>query len=139
MKQDKYNYSVFNEFLIDKPCRVWYSISVQGNKTEKKTGYFHKEEFVMIRVTVERDGWHDYKENAWGGAISTLNEVVEQVREYEAMDIIEEYMSEDTLGYIPSATELNDFIWFNLPDIMHLYDEDDDDEEDDEEYEEDEE
>lgn len=93
----------------------------------------------MIRVTVERDGWHDYKENAWGGAISTLNEVVEQGREYEAMDIIEEYMSEDTLGYIPSATELNDFIWFNLPDIMHLYDEDDDDEEDDEEYEEDEE
>lgn len=93
----------------------------------------------MIRVTVERDGWHDYKENAWGGAISTLNEVVEQGREYEAMDIIEEYMSEDTLGYIPSATELNDFLWFNLPDIMHLYDEDDDDEEDDEEYEEDEE
>ena len=92
----------------------------------------------MIRVTVERDGWHDYKENAWGGAISTLNEVVEQGREYEAMDIIEEYMSEDTLGYIPSATELNDFIWFELPDIMHLYDnEDDEDEEyEDEEYEE---
>ena len=91
----------------------------------------------MIRVTVERDGWHDYKENAWGGAISTLNEVVEQGREYEAMDIIEEYMSEDTLGYIPSATELNDFIWFELPDIMHLYDnEDDEDEEyEDEEYE----
>lgn len=96
----------------------------------------------MIRVTVERDGWHDYKENAWGGAISTLNEVVEQGREYEAMDIIEEYMSEDTLGYIPSATELNDFLWFNLPDIMHLYDnedDDDEDDEDDEEYEEDEE
>lgn len=87
----------------------------------------------MIRVTVERDGWHDYKENAWGGAISTLNEVVEQGREYEAMDIIEEYMSEDTLGYIPSATELNDFLWFNLPDIMHLYDNED---EDDEDYEE---
>lgn len=93
----------------------------------------------MIKVTVERDGWHDYKENAWGGAISTLNEVVEQGREYEAMDIIEEYMSEDTLGYIPSATELNDFLWFNLPDIMHLYDNEDDDDEDDEEYEEDEE
>lgn len=87
----------------------------------------------MIRVTVERDGWHDYKENAWGGAISTLNEVVEQGREYEAMDIIEEYMSEDTLGHIPSATELNDFLWFNLPDIMHLYDNED---EDDEDYEE---
>ena len=99
-----------------------------------------------MKVTVERDGWHDYKENAWGGAISTLNEVEAQDKENEAIEIIEEYMSEDVLGYIPSETEVNDFIWFNLPDIMHLYDEDDDeddnndeDDEDDEEYEEDEE
>ena len=87
----------------------------------------------MIKVTVERDGWYDYKENAWGGAISTLNEIEKQGREYEAMDIIEYYFSEDRLGYIPSETEVNDFIWFSLSDIMNLYDEDD------EEYEEDEE
>ena len=93
----------------------------------------------MIRITVERDGWYDYKENAWGGAISTLNEVEAQDKENEAIEIIEEYMSEDTLGYIPSETELNDFLWFNLPDIMHLYDNEDDDDEDEEEYEEDEE
>ena len=92
-------------------------------------------EFTMIKVTVERDGWYDYKENAWCGAISTLNEVEAQDRENEAVEIIEEYMSEDTLGYIPSETEVNDFIWFNLSDIMHLYDEDDDEEEDDEEEE----
>ena len=92
----------------------------------------------MIKVTVERDGWYDYKENAWGGAISTLNEVAEQGREDEAVDIIEYYLSEDRLGYIPSETEVNDFIWFNLPDIMHLYDNEDNEEEDDvEEYEED--
>ena len=92
----------------------------------------------MIRVTVERDGWHDYKENAWGGAISTLNEVEAQDKENEAIEIIEEYMSEDTLGYIPSEKELNDFLCFELPDFMHLYDvdddEDDNDDEDDEEY-----
>lgn len=96
-----------------------------------------------MKVTIERDGWYDYKENAWGGAISTLNEVEAQDKENEAIEIIEEYMSEDVLGYIPSETEVNDFIWFNLSDIMHLYDEDDDeddnDDEDDEEYEEDEE
>ena len=96
-----------------------------------------------MKVTVERKGWYDYKKNAWDGAISTLNEVEAQDRENEAVEIIEEYMSEDTLGYIPSDTEVNDFIWFNLPDIMHLYDEDDDEDddndEDDEEYEEDEE
>lgn len=100
-------------------------------------------EFIMIKVTVEKDGWYDYKENAWGGAITTLDDVEKQGREDEAVGIIEEYMSEDALGYIPSVTELNDFIWFNLSDIMHLYDEDDDenddDDEDDEEYEEDEE
>ena len=89
----------------------------------------------MIKVAIERDGWYDYKENAWGGAISTLNKVAEQGREDEAVDIIEEYMSEDVLGYIPSETEVNDFIWFNLSDIMHLYDEDDDEEEEEEEEE----
>ena len=97
-----------------------------------------------MKVTVERNGWYDYKENAWDGAISTLNEVEAQDKENESIEIIEEYMSEDALGYIPSETEVNDFIWFNLPDIMHLYDEDDDeddnnDEEDDDEEEEEEE
>ena len=96
-----------------------------------------------MKVTVERDGWRDYKENAWGGALNTLDDVEKQGREYEAMEIIEEYFSEDRLGYIPSATELNDFIWFELPDIMHLYDNEDDGEdeeyEDAEEYEDDEE
>ena len=132
----------FNEILIDKPCMVWYYIGVPREQNRKENRVFHKEEFIM-KVTVERDGWYDYKENAWGGAISTLNDIEEQDREEEAIEIIEEYMSEDTLGYIPSETEVNDFIWFNLSDIMHLYEEDDDeddnDDEDEEEYEDDEE
>ena len=78
----------------------------------------------MIKVAIERDGWYDYKENAWGGALTTLYVVEKQGREEEAINILEEYMSEDTLGYIPSETEVNDFILFNLSDIMHLYDED---------------
>ena len=93
-----------------------------------------------MKVTVDRDGWRDYKENAWGGALNTLDDIEKQGREEEAMIILEEYLSEDVLEYIPSETEVNNFIWFNLSDIMHLYDEDDDEEEeDDEEYEEDEE
>ena len=90
-----------------------------------------------MKVTVERDDWYDYKESAWCGARTTLDDIEERGREEEAMGIIEEYFSEDVLGYIPSETEVNDFIWFNLSDIMHLYDEDDDendnDDEDDEE------
>ena len=100
---------------------VFYNCS---REQTRKTGYSqHKEEFIM-KVTVERAEWYDYKENAWGGAISTLNEVEAQDKENEAIEIIEEYMSEDVLGYIPSETEVNDFIWFNLPDIMLLYYED---------------
>ena len=98
----------------------------QGNGKEKRVcmpSYDGEEgEFIMIKVTVEKDGWYDYKENAWGGAITTLDDAEKQGREYEAVGIIEDNFSEDTLGYIPSATELNDFIWFELPDIMHLYD-----------------
>ena len=97
----------------------------------------------MIKVTVDMDRWYKYKDYMWGGALTTLDDVVEQGREDEAMVIIDEYFSEDTLGYIPSLTELNDFLWFSLPDIMHLYDNeeysDDDDEDDDKEYEDDEE
>jgi len=96
-----------------------------------------------MKVTVERDRWRDYKENAWGGARNTLDNIEKQGREEEAKIILEEHFSEDVFGRIPSETEVNDFIWFELPDIMLLYDEDDDeydnDDEDDEEYEEDEE
>ena len=77
-----------------------------------------------MKVTVERSVWDDYVKNAWGGAITALNDVVKQGREEEAMAIIEEYFSEEALGYIPSAIDLNDFIWLQLADIMHLYDED---------------
>ena len=95
----------------------------------------------MIKVVIEKNDWYDYRESAWGGALNTLDEIEAQDKENEAVEIIEEYMSEDVLGNIPGEIEVNDFIWFDLPDIMHLYDEDDDEEEeeDDEEYEEDEE
>ena len=90
----------------------------------------------MIKVAIEKNDWYDYRESAWGGALNTLDEIEAQGKENEAVEIIEEYMSEDTLGYIPSETEVNDFIWFNLSDIMHLYDEDEDDDEEEDEEEE---
>jgi hypothetical protein len=100
-------------------------------------------ELIMIKVMKVVDSWDEYKNCTWGGGLETLNEIEAQCREEEAAEIIEAYFSEDVLGYIPSAVELNDFIWFSLPDIMHLYDEEDDendnDDEEDEEYDEDEE
>ena len=81
-------------------------------------------EFTMIKVTVEKNFWRDYKENAWGGARNTLDNIQKQGREEEAKIILEEHFSEDVFGRIPSETEVNDFIWFELPDIMLLYYED---------------
>ena len=79
-------------------------------------------EFIMFRVIVDIDIWDSYKEYAWGGARITLDEVEKQGREEEAMKIIEGYFLEDRIGYIPGIAEVMDFIWFELPDIMHLYD-----------------
>ena len=75
-----------------------------------------------MKVTIEREFWCDYKENAWGGAISTLDDIEKQGREEEAKIILEDYFSEDVFGRIPSESEVNDFIWFDLPNIMYLYD-----------------
>ena len=78
-----------------------------------------------MKVTVEKNFWRDYKENAWGGALNTLDNIEKQGREEEAKNILEDHFSEDVFGRIPSETEVNDFIWFELPDIMLLYYEDD--------------
>ena len=93
------------------------------SRERKRKQSIHKEEFIM-KVTVDRDGWRDYKENAWGGARNTLDNIEKQGREEEAKIILEDHFSEDVFGRIPSETEVNDFIWFELPDIMLLYDED---------------
>ena len=76
-------------------------------------------------------GWNDIKENAWAGAVQVIEEIEKQGREDEAMTLIEDMFYDD----IPDETSVNDFIWFDLADILHLYDEDDDedDEEEDEE------
>lgn len=71
-------------------------------------------------LTVRKEmGFDDLKEESWSGARDTLLEIVEQGREEEAMQIIEEAFSDD----IPTETQVNDFIWFELADIMNLYDE----------------
>lgn len=65
-------------------------------------------------VTVERNGFYDLYNNSWSGAIPVLDEIEKQGRENEAMDIIENTFA----GEIPTDTQVNDFIWFDLADIM---------------------
>ncbi len=57
---------------------------------------------------------------AWSGAVQVCQEIIMQDREEEAMALIEEIFFDS----VPSATELNDFIWFELADMMDLYKED---------------
>ena len=70
---------------------------------------------------------------AWSGAVEVCKEIIMQDREDEAMCLIEEIFAET----MPTETQLNDFIWFTLGDLMHLWDEEDaeEDEEDAEEEE----
>lgn len=74
---------------------------------------------ITVRTETEFDNIQDILEQSWCGAKDTLEEVTKQGREDEAMQIIEEAFFDD----VPTDTQLNDFIWFELADIMNLYNE----------------
>jgi len=80
---------------------------------------------IQIKKTLN---FEELLENSWSGAVDVLKEVQQQHREDEAMQLIMEAFSD-----APDETEVNDFIWFELPDEMNLYDEEEDDEEEDDE------
>ena len=65
------------------------------------------------------DSFYDLYDMCWSGAIPVLDEIREQERDDEAMQIIEEAFLDEN----PTDTQVNDFIWFDLAEIMNLYDE----------------
>lgn len=68
-------------------------------------------------VISEIDNFYVIDEMAWSGAVDVCKEIIRQHREDEAMCLIEEAFLEE----IPTATQLNDFVWFELGDLMHLW------------------
>ena len=76
----------------------------------------------VIAVTTRLYVWEDLKNLVWGGSYLVLEDIEKQDREMEAWAIIKSY-DKGYLGRIPKDTELMDFIQFELPEIMHLYDE----------------
>lgn len=86
-------------------------------------------------VTIEIDTWQELFRNSWAGALDTLREIEAQGREEEALERLEDLFNPDVWEKIPSETDVNNYIWFDLADDMNLYDEDE--EEEDEEDEED--
>lgn len=78
----------------------------------------------FTRMYIKKEmNWYDIKENAWAGAVSVIEDIEAQGREDEAMSLIEEVFYDE----VPSETDVNDFIWFDLADMLHLYEEEDED------------
>ena len=75
-------------------------------------------------VKTEINDFEAIEDMAWFGAVQVCQEIIRQEREAEAMCLIEETFGED----IPTETQLNDFIRFELGDIMHLWDAEDEEE-----------
>ena len=111
----------FNLFIIDIYAPLCYYIIVPREQRKikwccRESG--RKEGFIMTTVETR---WRDLLEITWGEALTTLDNIAEQGREEEAIEIIEEYFSQGRgKCYIPSFKELNIFIWFNLPVIMKM-------------------
>ena len=70
-----------------------------------------------MKVVEEMVSFEEVMNNAWSGAITVCKEICRQHRTEEAMQIIEAYLGD---GYV-TATAVNDFVWFELADIMNLY------------------
>ena len=77
---------------------------------------------LTVHKEMQFDTIRDILEESWGGAVDILEEIIKQGREDEAMQIIEESFQELS-NDVPTDTQVNDFIWFELADIMNLYDE----------------
>lgn len=63
----------------------------------------------------------DLQRHLWMGAVTVWTEVEKQGREAEAMGLIEDLA--DILGRTPTIAEVNEFIWFELDEMMDLYNE----------------
>ena len=72
-----------------------------------------------MKVILEMDSFETIMNNSWSGAKEVCREIYRQHKSGEAMSIIEEIFYDTT----PTITQLNDFIWFELADIMDLWNE----------------
>ena len=70
-----------------------------------------------MNVVEKVNNFEAIMKNSWSGAVDVCKEICEQHREVEAMQYIEDCFED---GYV-TETELNDFIRFNLADMMNLY------------------
>lgn len=53
--------------------------------------------------------FNDLKNNAWSGAIITIERIENENKEDALMELLEELFSDS----IPDETQINDFLWFD--------------------------
>ena len=70
-----------------------------------------------MKVVEKVNSFEAIMKNSWSGAIDVCKEICKQHREAEAMQYIEDCFE----GEYVTETELNDFIRFDLADMMNLY------------------
>ena len=70
-----------------------------------------------MKVVEKVNSFEAIMKNSWSGAIDVCKEICRQHRDVEAMQYIEDCFEG---GYV-TETELNDFIRFDLADMMNLY------------------
>ena len=77
----------------------------------------------MIAIKVELNSVYNFE--AWSGGKSTLDRVIEKNRVDELDELLEEFFSDSEL----TDTQLNDFLWFDLPEMdgwKNLWNDDED-------------
>ena len=57
---------------------------------------------------VREYNFNDLYENSWSGAIDTLDTIIKNDMENELMEHLEEIFD----NQVPTATEVNDYLWF---------------------------
>ena len=70
-----------------------------------------------MNVVEKVNNFEAIMENSWSGAVDVCKEICRQHKEVEAMQYIEDCFE----GEYVTETELNDFIRFDLADMMNLY------------------
>ena len=60
---------------------------------------------------------------AWGGAVSRL----EEIKELDIVELVQTYMEELFCGLeVVTATDVNDLLWFGMDEFIEYYKEDED-------------
>ena len=77
----------------------------------------------MVKIMKEIETFEELQDICWSGALKQLEQVEKKGLEQALIDLLEELSD-----YQPfeSETQLNDFIWFELGDLMHLWDAEED-------------